>query len=197
MDTNKSPLFAPDTVHCVIDLETLGTKPGAIILQIGAAAFYLNDSEVLPPRFEARIDVYDSRSYCFTEDPDTVKWWEEQTPALFNYACAGIESVVDTLSRLEVYLNELTATDNLYIWGNGANFDPVLLESYYTKIGEKVPWNFRNIMCFRTLKTLHRDLYAQAKQQFTNSLPHDALSDAVYEAQILRYILKEQAKWPT
>src|ERR1700731_4700055 len=61
----------------MIDLETLGTRPGCSVLSIGAAEFS-------PDGVKASFYVVVRRSSCLdaglVEDPDTVVWWGRQSP---------------------------------------------------------------------------------------------------------------------
>ena len=50
--------------------------------------------------------------------------------------------------------------------------------------GLEVPWNYRDLRCFRTIFAQHREHFAKAKAE----IEHDALSDAKAQAQVFRAI---------
>ena len=75
----------PDATHVSIDIETLGTAPGSVILTIGAVAF--NRHGLIPERngilgtFYQRIDLDYSLRAGLTVDASTLRWWFSQPQA--------------------------------------------------------------------------------------------------------------------
>ena len=62
----------------MVDLETLGSGPGCIILSIGAAVFDPVAGEI-GARFYRVVNADSCRAQGLTSDPDTLRWWDEQT----------------------------------------------------------------------------------------------------------------------
>ena len=64
------------------------------------------------------------------------------------------------------------------VWGNGADFDLVILENYFRRMGwDQMPWSYKNVRCYRTLKNLVPDI------PFKNTgVAHSAEDDAAYQA---------------
>ena len=56
------------TTHATIDLETLSTKPDAVLLTIGAIKFdpFTNDPPYSDFYYRANVTSHRSRSNCFT-----------------------------------------------------------------------------------------------------------------------------------
>jgi hypothetical protein len=154
----------------MLDLETLGTRPGSVILSIGAVAFDPKTGE-LGAEFHERVSVESSGS--------TVGWWLKQSDA----ARAGIApsfegglSIKDALLQFDLYLYRV-GLDDTKMWGNGASFDNALLSDAYAICGVKQVWKFYNDRCYRTLK----NLYPEIKMERTGT-HHDALDDARSQA---------------
>lgn len=184
--------------HIEIDLETLSTKPGGVIVSIGVVRFdprigriqsydeFASEGKTL----KIVLDIADSKNYGFTIQKSTQDWWDEQSQeakdATFN---TGKE--IQVKHALERFSSFMKKGD--YLWGNGANFDPVMLEPYFDKLGIELPWKFYNVMCFRTLKKLlpYNELLIPP-----NKIKHDCLYDAVYQAQITQaiYLANPQIK---
>ena len=64
------------------------------------------------------------------------------------------------------------------VWGNGANFDNVILRNAYRNNQMLEPWNFRQDRCYRTIN-------AEFGQNITTpdiGVKHNALDDAIYQA---------------
>lgn len=151
----------------MIDIETLGLKPGSVILSVGAVKF---DKRKTKETFYRAIDVLDSLLLGLTVDPDTIKWWSQQSDQAKG-ALRPTHSVKAVLSDLGTFLK-----GSGEIWAKGPDFDLVLLEAAYSKLGTKIPWSFRDARDVRTVLSL-----APSTVKATG-VKHTALDDAVYQA---------------
>ncbi|NYD84384.1 3'-5' exonuclease [Brucella intermedia] len=158
----------------MIDIETLGTRPGSIIISIGAVSFDAETGEV-GDTFYNRIDATEAEAYGLTFDMSTIVWWmqqdEEARNAAFTGQANGLGAVLYSLSEFIV-----RNSDGGRIWGNGPSFDLVLLETAYREAGILVPWSFR---AHRDLRTL-RDITGVDIPQVGTT--HNALDDAMAQA---------------
>lgn len=163
----------------MIDIETLGTTAGSVILSIGAVAF--DPSGVLGARHYDVVSIASSLSLGATVDQGTVDWWSKRTPAaqrvLFDALSPSAPTLIDALDRLSDYLLSQSPSSDLLIWGNGSDFDNVLLVAAYAQAGRKPPWRFYNHRCFRTLKNLF-----PGHEPVREGEHHNALDDAVHQA---------------
>ena len=75
------------------------------------------------------------------------------------------------------------------MWGNGADFDNVALSELYRAFDMRVPWPGRANRCFRTMR-----FEWPASPQKKNGKKHNALADAVHQAEWLGAIYKELKK---
>lgn len=174
-------------INVMLDLETLGTKPGCKILSIGACTF-ADDASILSDR-KTYYAVIDRNTQALLEDPATVNWWyaqdKEAQKELFENV--GQIHITQALHEFAMWLTALNL-ENKYkvrIWGNSASFDLKILEHVYLLYNLPVPWAYKNEMCFRTLKNLFAVSFP------ANEKPHHALSDAIWQADIAEEIFDE------
>lgn len=143
------------TPHVMLDLETLGTRPGSVILSIGAAAFDPNGAGV-SDTFHVAIDQTTAQQSGLRIEADTVLWWMDPARAGAREALLKLPRLSLRIALLEFdkWLGRLAPPDARTIWGNGANFDNVLLRAAYEACWLTTPWTYRDDRCFRTLKKL-------------------------------------------
>lgn len=165
----------------IIDLETLSTRPHAVILVLAGIKFNRNDD--IPPlekmdTFYRRIEISSCTDIYLHTDSKTVKWWEEQKEDVRE------EAFRKERFPLHTVLAEFTAWfgSSRYIWGHGASFDPVILSEAYIRSGLEAPWKFWDIRDTRTLY----DISGVSPGSFPNDHPHNALYDCYSEVQALR-----------
>lgn len=162
-------------MDCVmIDLETLGTRPDAVFVSIGACCFDPH-ANAIGPIFYRRIDWTDAMS-ARTVDAATLKWWMQQDDA------ARLEIVKDG-DPLQTVLSDFAAwlPDNSKVWGNGAIFDISILQHAYDY---KPPWKYSNVRDVRTVVELASGRVS--KDEFVREgVFHNALDDAVFQAKMV------------
>ena len=170
--------------HVMIDIETLGMQPGSAILSIGAVIFdpRIIVGESILQKFYVVVNTDSCTHIGLSVDPSTVAWWEQQSPEakmvlLLASSSATSRDVRQALQYLANFIPE-----NALVWSNGANFDQPLLDVAYNRCGQKLPWKYFNSRCYRTIKSMCED---EKALRSVNELKHDALSDAVFQAQHL------------
>lgn len=174
--------------HVVLDLETLGTGPGCVILSIGAV---LLSPAGVEDTFYQVIDLDSSMSHGLKVDPDTLIWWQEQS---VEARVAVFVSDAYTLgSVLQSFAKWLPRDRNFEIWGNGPDFDNAILNHAYTVCRIKCPWDFWRNQSIRTARLMHPEV--EAPPFPAEKTKHHALHDAEYEAEILYQILSKS--WGT
>lgn len=180
-----------EQTHVVVDLETYGTRPGSVILQIGAKAFNRGTELTVNDNFSTTINYPDSVGFGFTVDQSTVDWWKKQPTQLHRAVLSGVKSVAEALDSFEDFILTLYKESHagLNIWGNSNDFDLGLLKAYYHRFDQETPWKFRDERDFRTLKEVFRVDYEEIKQRYNNPCQHDAYCDARWEASILEDML--------
>lgn len=167
--------------HVMIDLETLGTQPGSVILSIGAVLFdpSKTGNECLGKELYSVISRESCEAAKLEVSQDTLDWWEEQSPearAVLAQSSDEARSVA-----LGIALKELAdfIPAGAKVWSNGANFDQPLLDVAYNRCGIALPWKYWNSRCYRTIVALHPNEKAIRPPTVC---AHNALEDAKWQA---------------
>lgn len=164
----------------MIDLETMGNKPNAPIVSIGAVFF---DPQIgdLGAEFYVAINLASSMDQGATPDGDTILWWLKQSSEARAAICTDdTKHITEALSELSSFISR--NSDNpryMKVWGNGASFDNVILRSAYDRAGQTCPWQFCNDSDVRTMVLLGKELGFDPKRNMPfDGVAHNALADA-------------------
>src|SRR5262245_9687443 len=128
----------------MVDIETLGTRPGSVILSVGAVRF--DETGLAEERFYRPIDGFDSLMHGLTTDTATVGWWRLQSAEARGALQPG-RPLAETMGALYKYI---AAFDSTLVWAKGPDFDLVLLEAAFNAVNQKKPWSYRNARDVRT-----------------------------------------------
>jgi hypothetical protein len=175
----------PKPLNIMLDLETLGTKPGCVVLSIGAVSF---DAERIVDAFYVNIKPDDAQRCGLTIDASTVMWWMQQSKqarAAFNTGSMRVHEALINFNTWLLKQRPSVGDGRMKVWGNGASFDQPVLEAVYAAVGIANPWQYRDCMCYRTLKNLVPDENLQPPH---NDEHHNALADARWQALHLQRI---------
>jgi hypothetical protein len=170
--------------NIMLDLETLGTTPGSVVLSIGAVAF--DRDEGLGDTYYSVISVASSMKFGLTIDASTLLWWSKQDRAAYQEALSAEHTqLTTTLNSFNNWLDSYAGTPQTRkLWGNGADFDLTLLLACYRAVDLEAPWKFYNHRCYRTLKALYPEVRAERSNN------HNALDDARNQAEHAVVILR-------
>lgn len=174
----------------MIDIETLGIKPGAPIPTIGYCHFDwegIHDSGTIAVNLE--IDNIGKAA-----DASTIKFWLRQ----------GRDAIEKTFFRPEkdqhmwpsalgILAEQVAFGETEFgegVWSNGPVFDLAHLEYWYAQLGGKPPWSHRSPRDCRTLWELASLLTGwdrgeatnRLKEKHPNLIEHDAENDAILQA---------------
>lgn len=169
----------------MVDLETLGTVPGCVLLSIGAVAFNPRNGDVDEQGFYTAIKISGQEDAGLHICPRTQAWWDDQSPeARKVFDDPGAQLLGEALLAFNRYLYNFGA--DVRLWGNGADFDNALLSAAYraANVSPHVkPYNGR---CYRTLKNLAPHI----KMEKRHGTHHNALDDARSQAAHLLRIIE-------
>jgi exodeoxyribonuclease VIII len=168
-------------MHVMVDLETMGNRPSAPIIAIGAVAF---DKKAVHDEFYVVVDLADSVAEGAVMDPSTVLWWMKQS----DEARAEFQREGQPLGLALGMFREWVAKfagDIDGVWGNGASFDNVILSESYRRMGNEAPWPFWADRCYRTVKSVTKMPMGRTGTH------HNALDDARDQAMHLMTINDE------
>lgn len=187
------------THRIMVDLETLSSKPNALVASIGAVQF---GPEGTGQEFYKVLDMPSQEAMGRHISASTFAWWVQQSEdarKLFKDV-SQVEPVVACLEAFGAFCGRVTDSVvdagggallkppyNVEIWGYGSTFDNVVLRGLYEAAGVKAPWTYRGDLCYRTLVSLAKGLVEVPPRTGTH---HNALDDARYQAQCAAIYLK-------
>lgn len=109
--------------NLMIDLESMGKKPNAPIVSIGAVFFDPQSGE-LGQEFYTAVNLESAMEQGAVPDGDTILWWLRQSSEARSAICVDDAMPISSaLSELSHFINR--HSDNpkyLKVWGNGATF---------------------------------------------------------------------------
>jgi hypothetical protein len=166
----------------MLDLETMGLAPGAIIRSIGAVTFDL-DGRLNADQYAsyyANITHESCVEAGLTADQSTIDWWAAQPQATQDIFLRDPVALKDALLGLISFWNHV---DGVEVWSQGAAFDVVLLEHAFKAVGLRAPWRFYNVRDTRTAYQLFDfDYHAEHRE----GIEHYALDDCYHQAKCVR-----------
>lgn len=180
--------------NVMLDLETLGTRPGCTILSIGAVTFDRDGIGI--SKFYTLIRRRSCAYAGLHEDPATIAWWRKQPAEAANILDLADDSVLlyDLASALRDFDRWLFDCDGVLMWGNGADFDNAILKEAYARCGYiELPWGIYNDRCYRTLKNLRPNITLVRNE----ADKHNAINDAEYQANHAIMLLNDLNGWET
>ncbi len=176
--------------HLMIDLETMGNKPTAPIVTIGAV-FFDPQTGCLGAEFYMAVNLASAMEQGATPDGDTILWWLKQSEAARAAICTDdTKHIAEVLSELSSFISRNADNPSyLKVWGNGANFDNVILRSAYDRADKTCPWQFWNDSDVRTMVSLGKELGFDPKRNMPfDGVAHNALADARHQAKYVSAI---------
>ena len=179
-------------MNIVVDIETTDNSPTSAILSIGAAS--LNSDGAVVSTFYTPVSLDNCLRLGMTVGADTLAWWMEQDDkarAVWSEAKKknGAPSLREALCLFNSWLDQQCEFSYRVMWGNGSDFDNVILANACKLVGMDLPWPFWNNRCFRTLKN---EWGRYVPQPEFIGVKHNAKDDAVHEAVWLGRILQVQ-----
>jgi hypothetical protein len=178
--------------NVMLDLEALDSKRTAIIVSIGAVFFDFEKNEI-GDTFYAEINkksfkqqLEAVRTFSF----DTYEWWMGQSDGARNVFLKNNhekQDIVHALHKFSEFCNSRTSEQRVRIWGNGVDYDNVVLRDTYETFGIGAPWKYGDNRCYRTIKNMFGN---RAKLDREGS-HHNGLDDAITQAKHLMAMMKK------
>jgi hypothetical protein len=167
--------FVPEIL---LDIEVLGLRPGAAIIEIGAVAFSTATGEVTSSFHQlVRPDK------LAAADLQTLQWHAEQGTWPRVSRDLGVPIYL-ALSDFSAWIGEVGSET---FWSWGASFDFPHLDAAYATAGIPIPWRYSRCQCARTVWNV---AYPGTK---AGEKPHHALEDAKISAGDLTHALAKLA----
>lgn len=164
--------------NMMIDLETLDTRPSAVVFQVGVLVF----KDIVPENFRSNLilseklyhlDILDQIMAGRTVDLETVRWWNTQKRNAWE---RSDHDITDTSIMFMEIANECKQHDVRRVWANSPSFDCVLMRSLRESL--KISWefpSFRQDMDLRTLKQMFK--MNGRESPMPKKTTHNALQD--------------------
>jgi 3' exoribonuclease, RNase T-like len=175
--------------NVMVDLETLGNKPGCKIMSIGAVVF---GPSGLGAEFYMKVQRH--HQGLLIEDPDTMAWWSNQAPEAKAEIFGSDEErgampLGFALNEFNEFLERVSKRDakgilDTNLWGNGSDFDNAILQVALAATDLEPSWKFWNNRCYRTLKSMYPGIKMNRAGTHHNALD-DAKSQAEHAVRIL------------
>jgi hypothetical protein len=155
------------TTHIMLDIETLGVRPGFAVASVALVRFSDYASTAVA------LDTAEQNRLGLQNDPATCEWWSGQSDAAKQAAFGSPLPLETGLRHIADWL--AWAAGDPLIWCHGASFDAPLLQEVYRVAGMPCPWSFRNVRDTRTLY----DLAGIDLREYGHGVDHVALDDAI------------------
>ena len=166
------------TTHIMTDIETLGTRQGAVII---SAAFVRCTDEA---HMVLNLSIPDQQALGMEIDPKTHAWWGEQeakAPGIWQRVTENPQPIATALPYISQWIEWAAGGSDFLIWCHGATFDCPLLDELYRRAGMESPWQFWQVQCTRTAY----NLAGVNPKDYAVPPPHIALNDALGQSRAL------------
>ena len=164
--------------HIMLDLETLGTSSKSVIVAIGAVAFDFESD--FQETWYSTVSAKSGVDAGLQMDPDTVSWWLQQSDQAREIFKNPSNDLKSALNLFSAWVKEV---DPAGVWGNGVDFDNVIIMNSYVACGMKMPYRYSKNRCFRTVRGLF-----PTEGVVRQGTHHNALDDAIFQMQVLKKI---------
>lgn len=166
----------------MFDLETLDTKPSAVILSLGAVKFDPRQKGLDPDaeRLSLRFEIDPQSAMGRTISDDTIAWWATQSKEAQEAAFGDVNRVT-VEDAIEKFHKFVWNSDR--VWSQGS-FDVNIIEHLYTSIGKPYAWQYWQVRDSRTL-------FDFVDGQLDRTKHHDAVEDAIAQAEAVQRALRK------
>ncbi|WP_231600445.1 exonuclease [Leclercia sp. 119287] len=177
--------------HLMVDLETMGKKPGAPIVSVGGVFFDPASGKTGAEYYQV-INLESSMSFGARPDASTILWWLKQSPEA--RSAIVVDDTVGLVEALEQFLdfiaeNASNGSKTVQLWGNGSSFDCSLLEAAFELADTPFPiphWNYRDV---RTVVELGKAVGLNSRYEIPfEGDQHNALADARHQVKYVSAI---------
>ncbi len=166
----------------MFDLETLDTKPSAVILSLGAVKFDPRQKGLDPDaeRLSLRLEIDPQSAMGRTISDDTIAWWATQSKEAQEAAFSDVNRVTveDAIDQFHKFV-----WNSERVWSQGS-FDVNIIEHLYTSIGKPYAWQYWQVRDSRTL-------FDFVDGQLDRTKHHDAVEDAIAQAEAVQRALRK------
>lgn len=170
----------------MLDIETLGTKPGCVVLSVAAVPFHPRAGRFGTEAFYAKIDPVSSERAGLDIEARTLTWWLEQPEEARLEAFANPQDLTHVAVEFTEFYEGLAPIER--IWAQGMDFDMPIWKAAMEAVGVQAPWQFwmaRDTRSFYTAAEVQRGFSARDVPR--RGLHHSALDDALHQIRCMQY----------
>lgn len=182
-----------------IDIETLSSKPNALVTQIGACAFDRTSDVIHPAIF--LVNCLNKTKWPVTDsyhvDQETVMWWMSQDKAAIDSLTSPAPvPTSDALILLNDWFKAIGFNFEYrymkhYVWANSPQFDLTILRFAFAVERIDCPWHFRQEIDMRTILALAKERSGERiNVDETGLVKHRADHDAIRQARTIQAATK-------
>lgn len=171
--------------HLMIDIETLGQSPHAVVLSCALVAF---NKDTIINQKEWILNVEQQIQQGRKIDYDTVSWWMKQSDDARKLFHNKFQTSLTYFANEAVNFFTKECGPQGRLWGNGASFDIPIIETLIKKNGQQPPWKYFHHRCYRTMKAI----YKMDEGVPFEGTKHGALPDALHQAKCLQILWAKQ-----
>lgn len=198
--------------HLLLDIETLGTDPNAVVLSIACVPFVLEVhtyfGELVPAGFYVKLDVQEQiKTHHRSIEDGVMKWWKKQPKDVFDAMVRPSSedmSIKEGLTLLNKFVSGIKSYhfNKSYVWSRGNNFDFPILKSLYQAAGIGLPYNDWRVRDVRTaIDIMAGTDNGQYNLRFGGDgfIAHNPLHDAAMDAARLNelfYVISSNGEIP-
>lgn len=175
--------------HIVLDLETMSTASDAAIVALGAVRISPTTDVQILDTFYTTINLKSSQRAGGKLDADTVMWWLSQPEEARKFLIGDDSILIE--SALSQFSNWVREQPLEGMWGNGSDFDNVVLANSYYRLGKTPPWTYKENRCYRTMSAVFPNL-TRGNFILAGEVKHNALHDALAQGRHLCAMLKHE-----
>src|SRR5699024_3293725 len=188
-------------IHVMTDIETLGLRDDATIIQISAIAFDIRTGEHMW-EFDQVADI--GKNEELVVDGGTLKWWLNTDAVLLKSLLTKQSelSSEELIAEFQDWLMVISDYEpaNLFLWGNGILFDNAKLKLQMEALGLRYPVHYKNDRDVRTILYLTGEKTGLSEEELRNEVKsydikrHNAFDDAVYQIRLVSHCYNELVK---
>jgi len=185
----------------MLDLETLDTKPSAVVLSIGAVIWKTVNNNPMAPgklhwepveRFLRVLNIQEQVDKKRTISESTLLWWQRQEPTAkeeaFSPLRQPVSNVLDDLRKLvTVYGYKSVEGPGINaFWASPATFDFPIWEDLAMTFSNHVPWTYRQKYDVRTVvREAGYSTKDHEPSHVIHGVPHAPVYDCEWQIDVL------------
>lgn len=175
----------------MIDVESLGTDPGSLIVSFAIVPFNLQTMFTYQPAFLANISMESSYRKGMKTKADKLRTWimnkdgrSEQRKELF----VNDRDVTDVMVDAAAYISMFGA--DVYVWSKDM-LDLILMKDYFRACRIKTPWRYYRERCVRTVADFDPELRKEAENEVSN-IQYSPFNDCMVQIEYVRRIINQK-----